>query len=139
MNSNQPRLNEPPLAGLNILLVEDEPNAKELLCDILKIQGGARVNAVPTAREALELLVQLKPDILISNIVLPDEDGWELIQQVRSLEPEQGGQIPAIAVTAAANPENRTRLLKAGFQAYFFKPFETDELMQKIIDLVQLN
>jgi DNA-binding response OmpR family regulator len=126
-----------PLAGFNILLVEDDLHTKELLADILNVQGGARVSTVETAREALELLIQLKPDLLISNIVLPDEDGYALIQQIRSLKPEHGGQIPAIAVTASASEENRIRLVEAGFQAYFFKPFETEELILKIIELTQ--
>lgn len=125
-----------PLTGCNILLVEDDLNTKDLLCDLLKFHGGASVKAVTTARAALEMLVQAKPDLLISNIVLPDEDGYALIEQVRKLAPEEGGHIPAIAITASASEKNRTQLPAAGFQAYFFKPFEMAELIQTVVDLI---
>ncbi|WNZ24382.1 response regulator [Leptolyngbya sp. NK1-12] len=135
----QPTANAPALAGLRILLVEDDPSARQLLSDILIIDGGAEVVAVASVREALEILERQQSDVLISNIVLPDGDGRTLIRQIRTLTPEQGGQIPAIAVTAAANERNRTELLAAGFQDYLFKPFDVERLIAAVANLGRPN
>lgn len=137
MSSRQFDSNALLLTGVTILLVEDDPNNLLLLRDMLEIHFGATVCAVTTVHAALELFPQLKPDILLSNIALPDGDGYQLIQWVRNFSPEQGGSIPAIAITASVSEEVRIRLLKAGFQAYFFKPFDVDTLVEKIIELVR--
>lgn len=124
------------LQNLRILLVEDDPHLNEILTDFLTLACEAEVICVKLAAEALEAIQAQKPDILITNIVLPDETGYSLIQKVRSLEPEQGGQTPAIAITAAPSATNRTRILEAGFQGYCFKPFLIKELVELIATLV---
>jgi CheY-like chemotaxis protein len=136
---NQPTLERPALAGLRILLVEDDLPARQLLSDILAVDAGAEVMAVASIREALAALEQQPIDVLISNIILPDGDGCMLIRQIRTLSAEQGGQIPAIAVTAAANERNRTELLAAGFQDYLFKPFDVERLIASVANLARLH
>jgi CheY-like chemotaxis protein len=137
--NNQPTSNPPALAGLRILLVEDDLSARQLLSDILAVDEGAEVIAVASIREALAAIEQQPIDVLISNIILPDGDGCMLIRQVRTLTVEQGGQIPAIAVTAAANDRNRTELLAAGFQDYLFKPFDVEHLIEGVANLARLH
>ena len=119
---------DPSLEGLEILVVDDEPDTREVLQRLLE-SGGARVLLAASAREALALLRQEKPHLLISDIGMPHEDGYWLIQQVRALAPEDGGAIPAVALTALARAEDRLRALRAGFQAHTAKPVETAELI----------
>ncbi|HEX4966379.1 MAG TPA: PAS domain S-box protein [Thermoanaerobaculia bacterium] len=119
---------DPSLAGLKILVVDDEPDTREVLQRLLE-SGGALVLLAASAREALVLLRQEKPCLLISDIGMPQEDGYWLIQQVRALAPEDGGAIPAVALTALARAEDRLRALRAGFQAHTAKPVETAELI----------
>ena len=102
------------LNGLKVLLVEDEPDARELLSMTLRISG-ANVYAVDSAREALRTLSSFKPDVLLSDIGLPVESGYDLIRQVRAL-PTNLKKIPAIALTAFATEKDRQRALSAGFQ-----------------------
>lgn len=137
--NNQLPSNPPALAGVRILLVEDDLSARQLLSDILAVDEGAEVIAVASIREALAAIEQQPIDVLISNIILPDGDGCMLIRQVRTLTVEQGGQIPAIAVTAAANDRNRTELLAAGFQDYLFKPFDVEHLIAGVANLARLH
>jgi len=127
--SSCPRLN-----GLRVLVVDDEPDARELLMMALE-QFGAQVKAVDSAAVALNLLEQQPPDILVSDIGMPQEDGYALIQRLRSRSPESGGAIPAIALTAYAANEDSTRLLAAGFQAHLTKPFEPEQLAQVVASL----
>lgn len=119
---------DPSLAGLKILVVDDEPDTREVLQRLLE-SGGAQVLLAASAREALALLRQEKPHLLISDIGMPHEDGYWLIQQVRALAPEDGGAVPAVALTALARAEDRIRALRAGFQAHTAKPVETAELI----------
>ncbi len=119
---------DPSLAGLEILVVDDEPDTREVLQRLLQ-SGGAQVLLAASAREALALLQQEKPHLLISDIGMPHEDGYWLIQQVRALAPEDGGAIPAVALTALARAEDRLRALRAGFQTHTAKPVETAELI----------
>ena len=116
------------LEGLKILVVDDEPDTREILRRLLE-SGGALVLLAASAREALALLREEKPCLLISDIGMPHEDGYWLIQQVRALAPEDGGAIPAVALTALARAEDRLRALRAGFQAHTAKPVETAELI----------
>jgi signal transduction histidine kinase/CheY-like chemotaxis protein len=121
----------PSLEGVNILVVDDEADTRELLITLLE-QSGARVTAVASASEALEKLEQWQPDVLLSDIGMPDEDGYSLIRRVRTLSKERGGQIPAIALTAYARTEDRIRALEAGFQTHIAKPLEPAELIAVI-------
>jgi CheY-like chemotaxis protein len=90
---------------------------------------GAEVITASSASEALEALERFSPDALISDIAMPGQDGYELIRQVRSHEPERGGKIPAVAITAYVAAEDRVRALAAGFQMYVAKPVDPEELI----------
>jgi PAS domain S-box-containing protein len=122
------------LSGLRILVVDDEQDTRELMVFIIQ-QSGANVTAVASASEALEVLKQSQPDVLVSDIAMPEINGYMLIRQVRTWSPEQGGQIPAIALTAYAGEINEQQALLAGFQKHLSKPVEPDELVQAIANL----
>jgi PAS domain S-box-containing protein len=124
----------PRLDHLQVLVVDDEADARELLMAVLE-QCGAEAIAVASAAEALEALQRWRPDVLVSDIGMPQEDGYVLIGKVRALVPEQGGRIPAIALTAYARAEDRTRALAAGFQTHVPKPVEPAELAFVIASL----
>ncbi|HEY9691170.1 MAG TPA: PAS domain S-box protein [Oculatellaceae cyanobacterium] len=122
------------LCGLHILVVDDEPDARELLIAILG-DYGAEVTAASSASEAFELLQKLQPNVLVSDIGMPEEDGYALIRKIRALHPEQGGKIPAIALTAYARTEDRTQAILAGFQLHIPKPVNPSELATMIANL----
>jgi PAS domain S-box-containing protein len=117
--------------GLRVLVVEDEPDTREMIQRFLEEQGAAVFTAI-AADEALRQMVTVRPQILISDIGLPGMDGYELVQRVRALDVEQGGMIPAIALTAFVRSEDRTRALQAGYQAHLAKPVEPAELLAVI-------
>ncbi len=124
------------LDGLRVLVVDDEPDARELLSVGLG-QCGAEVTAASSTREALEAVAAAKFDVLISDIGMPREDGYELIRRVRELPPGAGGKTPAIALTAYARTEDRLRALRAGFEMHVSKPVELTELVVVISNLVR--
>ncbi|OLP17520.1 hypothetical protein BST81_14365 [Leptolyngbya sp. 'hensonii'] len=126
----------PILTGVRVLVIDDEPDARELLAVLLS-SSGAEVMTVASAKETLATLTSFPADILVSDIGMPEIDGYTLLQQVRSLSPEQGGQIPAIALTAYAGDMNRQQALAMGFQAHMTKPVEPDQLIQAIVALVK--
>ena len=126
----------PSLEGLKVLVVDDELDTREILQRLLAACD-AQVLVAASAREALTLLRQEKPHVLVSDIGMPHEDGYWLIQQVRSLAPEEGGSIPALALTALARAEDRIRALRAGFQAHTAKPVETAELIYLVAGLAR--
>jgi len=118
----------PHLLGLRILVVDDEPDARELLLAELS-RCGAVVELAETAAEALQRVSDWLPDALISDIGLPQMDGYMLIKAIRKLPQEQGGRTPAIALTAYASSQDRSRAFLAGFQAHLAKPIELQELL----------
>ncbi|HLL71820.1 MAG TPA: PAS domain S-box protein [Pyrinomonadaceae bacterium] len=124
----------PELEGLRVLLVEDEPDAREMLVAVLK-QCRADVRAVANAADALLELEMWRPEVLISDIEMPGEDGYTLIRKIRALTPERGGKIPAAALTAYARAEDRMRALLAGFQLHVPKPVEPAELAAVVASL----
>lgn len=126
----------PRLDGLRLLIVDDEPDACELLLTILK-ECGAEAQATGSAAEGLEVLRQWRPDVLISDIGMPYEDGYSLIGKIRALLNEEGGQIPAIALTAHVRAEDRLRALSSGFDAQVSKPLEPVELITVIANLAR--
>jgi CheY-like chemotaxis protein len=127
----------PSLEGLTILVVDDESDARELMTIILE-ERNARVTTVASAAEAYETLEWLKPDLIISDIGMPGEDGYSLIRNVRLKEAgEKQGWKPAIALTAHARVEDRLRALSAGFQAHVAKPVEPAELVAVIASLLR--
>ena len=124
------------LKGLRILIVDDDPDMRDLLAYTLEVCG-AEVIAAASANAAISALTKSSPpiDILISDIGMPDEDGYSLLRQVRALKPENGGKIPAIALTAYARTQDRTAALLAGFQSHIAKPVEPAELIAVIANL----
>jgi PAS domain S-box-containing protein len=125
------------LAGLRVLLVEDEPEARELVERLLS-EAGCRVTAVGSASQTFEALRSEPHDLLISDLGLPEEDGYTLIARLRQAEAGSERFMPAIALTAFARSEDRTRALRAGFQAHIVKPFETAEVIATVASLAQL-
>jgi len=134
LRNEVPTLSPAILNGLRVLVVDDEADARELLTTLLG-QYGAEVIAVATASEALETLQRLKPNVLVSDIAMPGEDGYALIRKVRLLDAEQGGQIPAVALTAYARAEDRINALRAGFQLHIAKPVNPEELAAVVANL----
>jgi signal transduction histidine kinase/ActR/RegA family two-component response regulator len=126
------------LRGLRVLVVDDEQEAREMLTMVLS-QCQAEVTTAASAREALEILPSLRPDVLVSDIGMPGEDGYALIRQVRALPPEQGGGVPAVALTAFARSEDRTRALVSGFQMHIPKPVDPGELAAVMENLAAWN
>ncbi len=124
------------LNGVRILVVDDEVDARELVEHILR-RSGAQVTAVGTAREAFDLMGELHPDILISDLSMPEEDGYSLIRRIRSLQEGQGGRVPAVALTALARNEDRRQALLAGYQMHLAKPIEPAELTATVATLVK--
>ncbi|WP_269144754.1 hybrid sensor histidine kinase/response regulator [Nostoc sp. WHI] len=124
------------LQNLCILVVDDDADARMLMRTVLQ-SAGADVLVAASVKEALALLEHQSPALLINDISMPDEDGFTLIRQVRSRTIEQGGQIPAIALTAFAEARNEQRILKAGFKLFIAKPIEPMELVDKIIEVLK--
>ncbi|HEY9431733.1 MAG TPA: PAS domain S-box protein [Blastocatellia bacterium] len=128
-SENSHRLN-----GVRVLLVEDNPDTLDMLKFIFD-ESGAEVIAAISVDEALDALERFRPDALVSDIAMPDRDGYDLISEIRSREPERGGKIPAVAVTAYARAEDRVRVLAAGFQMHIAKPIDPDELIAVVASL----
>lgn len=124
----------PDLSGIQVLVVDDEPDMREFLAFVLE-DYGAQVQVVTSALEALDVLPQVKPDIVLSDIGMPEVDGYALIRTIRAMPPEQGGQIPAIALTAYAGEADQTQALAAGFQKHVAKPVEPDKLAAIVASL----
>jgi CheY-like chemotaxis protein len=123
------------IAGLRLLVVDDEPDARALLRRLFE-EHDAVVRTAASADEALVILQAERPDVLISDIGMPDQDGYTLIRRVRALPPDQGGRTPAIAVTAYARAEDRVRAVVAGFQHHLAKPIEPVELIVMVASLM---
>jgi signal transduction histidine kinase/CheY-like chemotaxis protein len=133
-SSPQPRSQR--LDNLRILVVDDHDDGRRLTSLVLT-QTGATVEAVASAREVLQRLEVQQPDVLVSDIGLPDEDGYSLIRRIRRREKEHGGFLPAIALTGYARADDRDRALAAGFQAHVPKPVFPAELIAVIADVTQ--
>ncbi len=123
------------LQGVRILIVDDEVDGRELLAFILE-QYGAAVTTAPSAARALEEIQQSVPDLLISDIGMPEESGYALIRKVRARKPNRGGEVPAIALTAYATEEDRQQSLLAGFQAHVPKPVEAAQLIATVAGIL---
>jgi PAS domain S-box-containing protein len=123
-----------PLAGIRVLVVDDEPDARQLVRRVLG-DCGAEVALAESAAEALRLVEAFRPDILVSDVGMPDQDGYDLIRQVRSRLTAK--TLPAVALTAFARSEDRRRALLAGFQTHVAKPVEPEELVAVVASLVE--
>jgi signal transduction histidine kinase/CHASE1-domain containing sensor protein/CheY-like chemotaxis protein len=119
------------LSGINVLVVDDDSDTLTLMATALS-RRQANVTAVSTAGDAIRAITQKRPDVLVSDIAMPDEDGYGLIEKVRRLENGQSENIPAVAITAYAKDEDRMRALSAGFQIYLAKPVELTELISVV-------
>jgi PAS domain S-box-containing protein len=126
-----------PLAGLRVLVVDDEADTRNFLSFMFE-EYGAFATAVASVDEALAVLEQAKPDILISDIGMSEQDGYTLIRKLRSLEPEKGGCIPAIALTAYTREEDRLEALSAGFQQHLSKPIDPNKLIAAVANVLEL-
>jgi PAS domain S-box-containing protein len=124
----------PSLEGITVLAVDDEPDALGLVRRVLEACG-ARVVTAESARQALDLVVNERPDMIVSDIGMPDEDGYDFIRKVRALPAAHGGRTPAAALTAFARAEDRTRALRAGYQTHVAKPVEPAELTAVVASL----
>jgi signal transduction histidine kinase/CHASE1-domain containing sensor protein len=119
------------LSGVNVLLVDDDSDTLTLMATALK-RRHANVTAVSSAGEAIQEITRKRPDVLVSDIAMPDEDGYGLIRKIRSLEKGASENLPAVAITAYAKEEDRDRALSAGFQIYLAKPVELTELISVV-------
>jgi CheY-like chemotaxis protein len=119
------------LAGLRALVVDDDPDARELLTTLLQ-ERGILVRSAASVREGLAAFDRELPDIILSDLAMPDQDGYELIRSVRERPAESGGLVPAIAVTAYARPDDETRSLSSGFQVHLTKPIDPVELFSAV-------
>jgi CheY-like chemotaxis protein len=134
VNSGMPFEASQVLRGVRVVAVDDDADARKLL-EIVLTQSEAEVTVVATAAEALEAVRRVRPDVLLSDIEMPSEDGYHLISRVRALGADEGGNTPAAALTAYARVEDRTRALRAGFQQHLPKPVEPTELVAVVASL----
>lgn len=116
------------LSGIRILVVDDEPDARQIIKRILT-ECNAQVQTAESADEALKIMADFHPNVLVSDIGMPESDGYDLIRKVRALPAKSGGQTPAVALTAFARSEDRRRALLAGYQMHVAKPVEPAELL----------
>ena len=128
------------LAGIWVIIIDDEQDAREMVKVVLQ-QWGAKVTALGTVPEVIDALAGEseggRPDVLVADIAMPEEDGFDLIRKVRRLGPERGGAIPAIALTAYASREDRLRVLSEGYQVHVAKPMSLVELATVVKRLVK--
>ena len=126
------------LKGLRLLVVEDEPDSRELLTALLEGHG-AHVSAASSSREALVLLKTRRPDVIIADVGLPEEDGYAFVKKVRAGEDKGGGldRVPALALTAYARPDDRERALASGYQMHIGKPVEPDQFIAAVASLAR--
>jgi PAS domain S-box-containing protein len=124
------------LAGLKVLVVDDQRDARDLLKRVLE-DSAAEVRTAATAAEALRAITTFRPDVLVTDIGMPEADGFELLKQVRALGSERGGRVPAIALTAFARSEDRTRALRAGFLVHVSKPVDPSEIVATVASVAR--
>jgi signal transduction histidine kinase/CheY-like chemotaxis protein len=134
--TNAPLNPLPSLENVHVLIVDDEPDTLSMLA-VMLTEYGAKVQTASSAAEALEVLQWYKPDVLVSDLAMPDEDGYSLINKVRALSAEDGKHIPAVALTAYVRIEDRVRALAEGFNMFVPKPVEPSELITAIANLAE--
>ena len=120
-----------PLPGVRVLVVDDDADARELLTAMLEARG-VLVRSASSVREGLAALEREVPDVVLSDLAMPDEDGYDLIRAIRQRSAESGGRVPAIAVTAYARPDDETRSLSSGFQVHLTKPVDPVDLFSAV-------
>ena len=127
-----------PLQGVRVLVVEDDDDAREVARAILE-QAGAVVVCAEGARQAVEALEKDPPQVVVSDIAMPGEDGHEFLRRLRALPRDRGGRIPAVALTASDTRETRLRSREAGFHYHLTKPADHKQLIEIIAALVRLT
>jgi CheY-like chemotaxis protein len=132
----EPEAPAPPLQGVQVLVVEDDPDSLEMLSFLLT-EAGASVRTAGSTGEALILLRWIQPDVLLSDLAMPDEDGYALIRSIRKGEGPGGPRLPAVALTAYVRVQDRARAVDAGFDMFVEKPVNPDELLAVVSGLVE--
>jgi CheY-like chemotaxis protein len=129
---------KPELAGLRVLAVEDEQDSREMLELVLRSQG-AEVVSVGSVAEAMQVLNNngWQPQLLVSDLGMPDEDGYDLIRKVRARTAKEGGRLPAIAITGYAGQDENARALSAGYQTQLSKPVNWSDLVNTIMSVMR--
>lgn len=122
------------LRGVRVLVVDDEPDSLELLTELLK-EAGMLVDAAASVPEAFDALMANRPDVIISDIGMPYENGYSFLRNLRQVLPEDGGTIPALALTGFARPEDRERAFAAGFNLHLAKPIRIERVLQALSEL----
>ena len=135
MPGSAPLFRPPDLSGIKVLVVDDQPDARDMIRRVLE-DCEADVTTAASAAEAVHAVEAGRPDVLVSDIGMPDVDGYELLRRIRALGSPSGGHLPAIALTAFARSEDRTRALRAGFLAHVAKPVEPSELLATVASMV---
>lgn len=123
------------LSSVRVLVCDDDEDARELLAAVLSAEG-ATVFTAPSRGEALDAFREWSPHVLVSDVGMPHIDGYELIGQIRAMPEDEGGQTPAIALTAYAMPEDELKALVAGYQVHVVKPIDPLRLVQMVANLV---
>ena len=124
------------IRGLRVLVVDDNQDARELL-EIILTGAGASVESAESVSQAFELLVSTHPQLIISDIDMPDENGYSFLRNLRSVLDEDGGKTPAIALTGHTLPDDQARALKAGFNLHLSKPTTADAVLRAVRSVVQ--
>jgi CheY-like chemotaxis protein/nitrogen-specific signal transduction histidine kinase len=119
------------LEGLRVLVVDDQADARELAARVLD-DASAQVRTAASSADALRIVEEWTPHVLVTDVGMPDVDGYQLLRSIRALDPERGGRTPAIALTAFARSEDRTRALRSGFLAHVPKPVDPSELVATV-------
>lgn len=130
----KPSVDDAPLAGRRIVVVDDDEDARDLLAAVL-VRRGATVIVTSSAAGAFDAVRREHPDVLVSDIAMPEEDGLSLVRRLRALDARDGGRTPSVAVTAYASASDRRRALDAGFDAWLSKPYDHDRLVRVLLQL----
>lgn len=125
----------PQLTNVHVLVVDDDPDTREVLSIVLR-EAGAIVESASSAAQGLVAISHRKPDVIIADIGMPHEDGYQFISRVRSLDPEKGGLAAAIALTAYARAEDRERALQAGYHVHVPKPIDPRAVVTAVSQLI---
>ncbi|MBW4563990.1 MAG: response regulator [Mojavia pulchra JT2-VF2] len=137
-DTSSPHKSSHEFQGVRVLVVDDEPDAQALVATVLT-QQGAEVRTCGSAAEAFKEVITWKPDVILSDIGMPQEDGYDFIGKVREWEIKAGGKIPAAAVTAFARPEDRIKAIASGYQTHIPKPIESAELTAVVASLISIK
>ena len=124
------------LRGVRVLLVEDDPDSREVL-EVVFRDAGMIVDSASSVAEAFEALVANRPDVIVSDIGMPFENGYSFLRNLRQVLQEEGGTIPALAVTGFTRPEDRERAFAAGFSAHLPKPIDPNHVLGALADLAR--